>query len=107
PPVGGSIVTQAGGGVVIQGNGNVVVSQSYGTVTGSVTGVTITSGGSVVVGGAVGGIAVEVCVPTGQTVEIDTDTGNVTTTGRLASARVETGSGRVQLAEADVADVAT
>jgi hypothetical protein len=99
---------------IIQSGGRVFVSQNARVVTGTVTGVTITGNGSIVIGGgntviaaSGGGIRADVRVPAGQRIEIDADSAGLTTTGPLATVHADTGSGDLRIEQADDADLTT
>ncbi|GAA1986499.1 DUF4097 family beta strand repeat-containing protein [Amycolatopsis minnesotensis] len=115
-------VPATGGGssvhtVVQRGGGRVSVSQTAGIVTGSMTGVTITSDGSifvggrngamVITGGAGGGVDAEVTVPVGHHVDLAPGAADVTSTGQVTFLRVDSGSGDVHVTGAEVAEVIT
>lgn len=108
-PPGGTVTTTALPG------GGVSVSMVAGTVTGSVTGVTITGNGNIVVGGnhgngnavASNGIRVRVRLPRGSSAQIGTTSANVTTQRRLAAVTITTVSGDVNVDTATQADITT
>lgn len=74
------------------------VSQSFGTVTGSVTGVTI-RGGKVVIGGGgtvSSGIEVRVTLPAGSGVQMTTRNADLTVVGALAALDLDSSNGSLQ-----------
>jgi len=80
-------------------SGRTTVFQSFGTVTGSVTGVTIGSNGDVIIGG-VGGAAsspieVLVTIPAGSGVKLDSHNAYLKVNGPLAALRMDTHNGHV------------
>lgn len=99
---------------VINCGGSVFVAQNARVVTGTVTGLTITGDGSIIVGGgnaviatSGGGVRADVRVPAGQRIEIDADSASLTATGPLATVHADTGSGNLRIDQADDADLNT
>ncbi|WAL65595.1 DUF4097 family beta strand repeat-containing protein [Amycolatopsis cynarae] len=101
---------------VIRSGGSVIV--SGGTVTGSVTGMVIGSGVTIVNGQVIGGqgttiinggrgMRVIVRLPLGSEIEVATQSGDVTTHGPLPRVETSSVSGDVRIERAEVAEVRT
>ncbi|MFI8769519.1 hypothetical protein ACIGN6_32070 [Streptomyces sp. NPDC053792] len=85
---------------VIRSNGRTTVYQSFGTVTGSVTGMRIDGNGTMYIGESSGTVAsspieVLVTLPAGSGVKVDSHNAHLTVTGPLAALRMDSHNGNV------------
>ncbi|SDM63255.1 Putative adhesin [Lentzea albidocapillata subsp. violacea] len=102
----------SGGMTVVRSGRGVVVSQTFGDVHfgGTVVGATIVNG-QIVSGGGVfasaGGVRVQVRLPLGSTLSVESETASVVTTGSLPRLRFRSTSGDLTADRVDLVDVDT